>query len=255
MKIKFLIFFICICSFAAAQPKKTDSCFQINFLDFFELDDMDDFIWPPDQLDGLLAMDFSDTEKGKNVKTNFLIPFIMLQLKQYHPQCKGKADTAAFEKLKQIYFKIREQDISILTGKTITGQLEIIRNDFYEQVLNDSLLPYMSFTLDDGPFYGKIPDKIPDYKKGKEYPTDFGKFFITNINDSVFITVENKGGKHLWTRLLTRNQERAMGHVGFNGNEIYKNSLGYKMRLYAEGEVLKLYLKPDGSFRCYFHSW
>src|SRR5687767_12648017 len=123
-------------------------------------------------------MDFAKGEE-KNRKTNFLIPFIVFQLKDYYPTCSKNNDTLTFSKLKQLYFKIRQQDLSTLNSKPVSTQLRIIQLDFYKQVENDSLLPFMGYTLDDGPFYGQLSKYIPDYKNGKSYKTEFGTLYIT----------------------------------------------------------------------------
>lgn len=231
------------------------SCFEIKYLDFFGVENLDTIKWPPSELDQLLYTDFAKDEKEKIRKTNFLIPFIVLQLKDYHPSCSNNLDTATFRKLKELYFKIRQQDISAINIKPISTQLEIIRQDFYSQVQNDSLLPFMGYTLDDGPFYGQLSKYIPDYKKGKSYKTDFGTLYITKHSEKIFLTVVNNEGKHLWTRVTTGNADRYLNEISFSERDILKTSLGYQLRMFSEGEALNLYLKSNGDFRYYFHSW
>jgi len=231
------------------------SCFEIKYLDFFGVENLDTIKWPTSELDQLLKADFAKDENEKKRKTNFLIPFIVLQLKDYHPTCSINSDTATFRKLKELYFKIRQQDVSTINNKPISSQLEIIRQDFYSQVQNDSLLPFMGYTLDDGPFYGQLSKYIPDYKKSKSYKTDFGTLYITKHSKKIFLTVVNKQGKHLWTRVMTRNADRYLSEVSFSKKDILKTSVGYQLRMFSEGEALNLYLKENGDFRYYFHSW
>jgi len=211
--------------------------------------------FPASELDQLLITDLAKNKKEKDRKTNFLIPFIVMQLKDYYPTCSTNIDTSTFRKLKQLYFKIRQSDISIINDKSISNQLEFIRQDFYSQVQNDSLLPFMSYTLDDGPFYGQLSKYIPNYKKGIAYTTDFGKFFITKYSNKVFVTVINKQGKHLWTRIMTGNLNRQLTEINLSKENIKTTSLGYTIVMFSEGEALKLYLKSNGDFRYYFHSW
>ena len=91
------------------QSKK--DCFEIKYLDYFGVENLDTIKWPSSELDQLLKTDFANDETEKNRKTNFLIPFIVLQLKDYHPSCSNNSDTATFRKLKELYFKIRQQDV------------------------------------------------------------------------------------------------------------------------------------------------
>lgn len=230
-------------------------CFEVKYLDFFGIENLDTIKWPASELDQLLKTDFAKDEKEKKEKTNFLIPFIILQLKGYHPSCSQSIDTSTFRKLKELYSKIRQQDFSIYNSKPISTQLEIIRQDFYSQVQNDTLLPFMGYTLDDGPFYGQLSEYIPDYKKGQTYKTEFGTLYITKHSGKVFLTVLNNQGSHRWTRIMTGNNNHLLTEISFSEKDIFKTSLGYQLRMFSEGEALKLYLKSNGDFRYYFHSW
>ena len=235
--------------------QSTTDCFEIKYLDFFGLENSATFKRPASELDQLLMTDFAGDEKEKNRKTNFLIPFIVFQLKDYYPACSNNDDTSTFRKLKQLYYKIRQQDISTLDNKPVSTQLDIIRQDFYWQVQNDSLLPFMSYTFDDGPFYGQLSEYIPDFKMDKSYKTEFGSLYITKYSGKVFITVLNNQEKHLWTRIMTGNADRFLTEISFSEKNILKTSLGYRLRMSSEGEALNLYLKNNGDFRYYFHSW
>lgn len=251
-RILIIIFTFVLTSSAFSQT--LTNCFDIKYLDFFGLE-RDTLKWPTSQLDGLILIDFTKDTNGKSTKTNFLIPFIVLQLKDYFPTCPQQSDTATYRKLTQLYSKIRQQNFSKLKVQPISEQLKFIRQDFYEQVLNDSLLPYMSYTLDDGPFYGQLSKNIPNNEKGKSYKTDFGTLIITKSSSKVFVTVLNKQGKHLWTRIMTGNSDRPLTEINFSEKNVSKTSLGYKIRMFSEGEALNLFLKSSGEFRYYFHSW
>ena len=248
-----LFWFLILTAISFGQTKT--NCFEIKYFDFFGLEASDTLKFPATELDQLLIFDFAKDEKDKAKKTNFLIPFIVLQLKDYYPTCSKYIDTSTFRKLKQLYFKIRQADISILKDKPIFNQIEYIRQDFYSQVQDDSLLPFMSYTLDDGPFYGQPSEYIPDYKKGTAYTTDFGTLFITKYSSKIFVTVINNQGKHLWTRIMTGNLNRPLTEINLSRENIMATSLGYTIRMYSEGEALTLYLKCNGDFRYYFHSW
>lgn len=255
MRLWFLILFFSSLLTSLVNGQPFTNCFEIKYLDFFGLGRMDSIQWPASELDQLLLFDFTKSPKEKSAKTNFLIPFIVLQLKEYFPTCAKQSDTITYRKLTQLYSKIRQQDFSKLKAQSITAQLEFVRKDFYKQVQNDSVLPNMVYTIDDGPFYGQLAKKIPKYKKVQSYTTDFGTLIITNSDTSFFITVLNKQRKHLWTRIMTGNANRPLTDISFSEKNIFKTSLGYHLRLFSEGEALDLYLKNSGEFRYYFHSW
>ena len=255
MKHRILVLFTGFILTASAFGQAGINCFEIKYLDYFGLEGIESINWPDSELDLLLWPDFTKDATEESGKTNFLIPLIVLQLKDYYPTCLKRSDTTKYRKLTELYSKIRQQDFSKLRIQPISNQLEFIRQDFYEQVQNDSLLPYMGFTLDDGPFFGEPAKYIPDNKKGQLYKTDFGKLFITKSSGKVFITVLNKQGKHLWTRIMTGHSSRLLTGISFSEKDILKTSLGYQLRMYSEGEALTLYLKSNGEFRYYYHSW
>lgn len=252
---KILVLFIILFYTSAITAQLPTSCFEIKHLDFFGIEQTDTIQWPMAEIDELLATDFTKDITGIHPKTNFLIPFIVYQLKDYHPSCASQTDTVRFRKLKELYCKIRQQNVSLLNKQPITQQLETIRADYYAQVQTDSLLPYMMYTIDDGPFYGTVPTTIPDYKKGSSYTIPFGTLYITTHTEKIFVSVVNTQGTHLWTRMMTVNGNRPLTNLEFSGQDIFTSSLGYTLRMVAEREALTLFLKVDGGFRYYYHSW
>jgi hypothetical protein len=250
------------------QPSK--DCFEIKYLDFFGIEPTDTVMFKQSLLDSLLVMKesksklaldlekfLSESEKRKVrlMATYSYIPSIISQLRQFYPTCTTNYDFSTFRKLKQLYFKFTQSDIEIIKDKGVAEQLGYIRQNFYDKVDNDSLLPYMSFTMDDGPLYGQLSKYIPNYKKGTSYQTDFGALYITHYSTKVFVTVINKEGKHLWTRSMTGNSNRPLSEIRLSKEDIKTTSLGYTIRMYADAEALNLYLRNDGRFRFYFHSW
>lgn len=234
---------------------QTKDCFEVKYLDFFGITDFDTMKWPDSELDQLLKKDFAINEVAKVYKTNFLIPMILLQLKAFHPDCDKLPDTTQFRKLIQLYFQIRQQNKSVISGKSITQQLEYIRQDYYDQVLNDTLLPFMNFTLDDGPFFGQLSKHIPKLENGKFIETDFGKLTIVKSNEMFFLVATDKSQDVLWTRIMTVTSGRILNDLYFDKNPVEKTSRAYIIGMGAEGERLTLYLKLDGNFLYYYHSW
>lgn len=243
----FLLTFDC-----KAQDK---DCFEVKYLDFFGITDFDTIKWPDSELNQLIKTDFTKDEKDKKFKTNFLIPMIVLQLKDFHPACEKLPDSTQYNKLIQLYFNIRQQDNSVINGKTIPQQLEFIRQDYYDQVLNDTLLSHMSYTLDDGPLFGQLSTYIPKLDDGKFIEMDFGKLVIIESNEKQFLIATNKNQEVLWSRIMTGTSDRILKDLYFGENPFFKTSRAYIVNLGAEGERLTLYLKLDGNFMYYYHSW
>lgn len=230
-------------------------CFEVKYLDFFGIADFDTIKWPDSELNQLLKTNFTKNEKEKKYKTNFLIPMIVLQLKGFHPNCNKLPDTTQYNKLIQLYFNIRQQDKSAISCKTLAQQLEFIRQDYYDQVLNDTLLPFMNFTMDDGPILGQLSKYIPKLDNGKFIETDFGKLTIINTNENHFLIATNKNQEVLWKRIMTGTSDRILKDLHFGKNPVFKTSRAYIISMGSEGERLTLYLKLDGNFMYYYHSW
>jgi hypothetical protein len=252
---KIFVFYFCCFLGMVSSAQKNNPCFEVRYLDFFGLEMSEPLKWPDTELDKLLSDSTFDNSHFTRVKTNFLIPLIIVQLQQYHPNCNTINDTATYAKLIKLYRKIRQLDFHILDGKQVVEQLDILRTDFYAQVNDDSLLPYMKYTLDDGPFTGQLSKYIPDYSKGEKHNTAFGSFIITKHAGKIFMTVINKESKHLWSRVLTRNQNQLLSELVFHPDQIEHTSLGYTLTMTSLGEALTLYLRENGDFRYYFHSW
>jgi hypothetical protein len=232
-----------------AQAQTPSHCLSIKYLDFFLPDTAVVPTWSTTELDGLLAMALQETKK-----TSFLIPFIVAQLRQYHPDCPVRSDTTEYNKLIQLYFKIRQKEVRAISNKPVRHQLAYIRKDFYLQVMNDSLLPYMSYTNDDGPFYGQQPKQFPKYAKGQRHNLAFGSLVINKHDEKVFLTALDKRGKHLWTRIIAGMGGRFLNDLGFDPQIAAQTSLGYTIYMHSESESLRLYLKQNGGFRYYYHA-
>lgn len=249
---KFRLFFIALHLSICSMAQGKNDCFEIKYLDFFGLFPEDDHQWGLIQLDELLTNDLANDEMDKARKTHVYIPNVVHQLREFYPGCSRQMDTLVYGKLMQLYFKWRKQDLSIIYKLSVPEQLHYIRKDFYDQVADDSLLPYMIFSFNAGPLFGRKIETIPDYKKAQAYELEFGTIYITPISDSVYISVENREGKHLWSRLMTTFGDRPIQRIGFVKGALTKNSLGYILFMPSEGERLGLYLKADGAFRFYY---
>jgi hypothetical protein len=230
-----------------------NDCFKIKYLDFFIAINIGRS-WSKEKLDTLLNTNYK-TDEGINRKVNFLIPLIVSQLKQHHPACKNEKGDEVFQKLKQLYLNIREENISVLNGKSIEEQLLWFREDFYSIALNDTLLPYMIFTFDDGPFYGEKVRYDKSFNNGSKYKFEFGTFIISKLKEKIIFTVFDVKKKHLWSRIITGLGNRPLKDMSFSAKDYSKSSLGIGFQMYSEGESFKILLNNNGQFKFYFHSW
>jgi hypothetical protein len=249
-----LLIFISIHLNFIAQESNSTNCYNIKYLDFFELENAEIVKWPSSEIDGLLKENYEKDRSDSDVKTNFLIPLIVYQLPEYHPNCKKEIDTNYFEKISKLYFRIRDTDSTKISNKSITDKIDFIRNDFYSQVENPEYLPKMIMTFDDGPFYGKdtINSTLHNSIKQK---TNYGSLDISKLDNKVLLTSRDQNGKLIWQKIITGLTDRNLTDLHFVENPLEYTSISTIAHMYSEGERFTLFMKNDGKFLFYFHSW
>ena len=235
--------------------QESKDCYEIKYLDFFGLDKMEIIKWPESELDGLLKMSFAKDRGQSEIKTNFIIPMIVYQLKQYHPNCNKDIDTNYFNKISEVYLKVREIDSTEFVKKSIDEKIDFLRDDFYSQVENLDYLPKMTATFDDGPFYGVDYQEKLELKPIKTHETEFGTLEVSKVDKKTILTSKNKNGTVIWQKSITGLSDRNLTELHFTENPMEYNSVATIAHMYSEGERFTLYLKSDGSFMYYFHSW
>ena len=256
MKIRILtILFLTLNLTLFGQKPESKECYEIKHLDFFGLDQMEIIKWPQSELDGLLKMDFEKDRGQSEIKTNFIIPMIVYQLKEYHPNCSKEIDTSYFNKISEIYLKIREIDSTEFLKNSIAEKIDFLRADFYSQVENVEYLPKMTTTFDDGPFYGVDYKEESELKPTKTQKTGFGTLVVSKVDDKTILTSKNKNGEIIWQKAITGLSDRNLTELHFTENPMEYNSVATVAHMYSEGERFTLYLKSDGNFMYYFHSW
>ncbi|MBS1796197.1 MAG: hypothetical protein JSS81_20255 [Acidobacteria bacterium] len=243
------VFAIIVLGLLAAFPGRAQTgakeCFEVKYLDFFGLDRMEDFSWSNAELDKLLA--------AEN-KALFLIPAAVRLLQKMHPACGKPLDPENFDRVVRFYFKLRDADAIVLAGKTPAQKIEWIRDDFYRLVRNDKILPALIYTTDDGPLAGETPRAVPPAKLIKQIPADFGRLEIAAFDEKILLSAFDRQNRPLWQRVMKgATPERYLRSLEFKTLE--KRSLGFVGNFFAGGERLTLYLKPDGRFLFYYHSW
>lgn len=237
------------------QINSNNDCYTVKYLDFFGLNNIEIVKWPDTEIDGLLKMNINESFTDTAIKTNFLIPIIAHQLKQYYPKCNTKIDTQYFEKLVLIFCKIRDIEPYILKSKTIEEQVDYIRDDFYSQVTNDKYLPHMGYTVDYGPFYGVDLVKCDSLEKLSSKKTDFGEIVICKRNDKIILQYYDNNKKLLWQKIVTKGSDIYFRDLYFADNAFTNTSVATIISMYSEGRRFTLYVKNDGKFMYYFHSW
>lgn len=237
------------------QDANNKDCYQIKYLDFFGLEYLDDLHWPKSEISKILDLDFDSERSNSMVKTNFLIPLIIYQLKEYHPNCNLDIDTSSFNLISELYFKIRDLKSDSNLGKSLEERIDFMRLDFYNQVENEKYLLQMIFTLDDGPFYGVEFKGKSELKDIYIQETNFGQLCISKSNEDVVVIARDIRGNTMWQNTITGLYGRNLTDLKFGETPIIYNSVATRVNMYAEGERFTLYLKKDGRFMYYFHSW
>jgi len=256
MKIKSLILIIITSAqISIGQNPAVDSCFNVKYLDFFGLDKVETVKWPQSQIDGLLNMDFESQFKDSEIRTNFIVPMIVYQLKDYHPNCIEEIDTTYFNNITDLYLKIRKIDSQNFAGNSIENKINSIRDDFYSQVEDIKHLPEMTMTFDDGPFYGVEDTSTINLKPIEVQETKFGILSVFKIDDKTILRSQDKEGKMIWQKSITGLSNRNLTELHFSENAMEYNSVATIAKMNSEGERFTLYLKEDGKFMYYFHSW
>ncbi len=256
LKLVLLTIIFLIVNFTSfGQQSNIDDCYEVKYLDFFGLENQEVMKWPESEIKGLMVMDFKKVVPDSSVKTSFIIPLIMSQLKEYHPTCKSEVDSSYFNRIIALYFKIRGIEPSGILKKSLFEKIDYIRNDFYKQVENERYLPFMKFTMDDGPFYGTDFTSNIKLEPIATQQTEFGLLSISKVNKKPILTSQDKKGKLLWQKVITGLSDRKLSELHFTDASIANTSIATVVNLISEGERFTLYLRKDGKFMYYYHSW
>lgn len=230
--------------------QSSNDCIEIKHLDIFGLAGQQ-VTWADSELRGLQSLDNLRTPEN----TSFLIPILVLQIADFHPACGKSNDLDRLRKLISIYLTIRNYPADKLDALSIEDIVDFVRRDFYRQIEDDSMLPYMSWTMDDGPLYGVSVKKLPLATKIEEGVTTFGKVKFIQAASKVYAAAFDLKGKLLWVRILTGvNPSRYLKRI--NGPiEVKKFEAATIVSAFVDGERLTLFTRPNGKFIFYNHSW
>lgn len=78
---------------------------------------------------------------------------------------------------------------------------------------------------------------------------------VFKVDKKTILTSKNKDGIVIWKKSITGLSDRNLSELHFTENPMEYNSVATIAHMYSEGERFTLYLKNDGSFMYYFHSW
>jgi hypothetical protein len=252
MKYRLTIVLIVMTHLLISQVNLETPCYKIEHLDFFGLKDILVEKLPDKQIQGLLELATAKNNKD-NGNVNFIIPIIAYQLQEFHPKFNPDSDSTYLERIIGIYIDLRGFRSETLNSKNLEQKIDFIRDDFYELVKDKKNLIAMNFTLDDGPFYGIDTTLIGD--SIKSLSTDFGLIRISKSGDHSIISCLDSNGNIIWNKIMTGVQGRELREINTSKNWIEKTSLATRIFLFTEGEQLTLYIRNDGEFMYYYHSW
>ncbi|MDD2982495.1 MAG: hypothetical protein PHQ74_03825 [Crocinitomicaceae bacterium] len=251
----FSILFLLICITSCGHKTVSATTYDIKHLDFFGLENIEAFKWKDSEIKKLLTMDFKEGRKNPSIKTNYMIPVIIFQLKDLHPNVNKKMDVNFFNQLTKLYLKIREIDAAKIADKSVAEKIDFMRDDFYWQVENDQYLPHMTMTFDDGPFQGvDFKQEITSDSLHVEQ-TNFGSLSSFQVDGKTVLKAKDNNEKVIWQKSITGLMDKNLSDLRFTDNPMEYTSVATIAHLHADGERLTLYLKNDGRFLYYYHSW
>lgn len=228
-----------------------ETCTEIKHLDFFGLRNIE-FSWPMSEIDGLLISEHTKPLE----RTNFLIPMIVKQLADYRSVCSPSIDDARFEKLVFLYLQSRNYAPAKMSSHPIDEQLEFIVKDFYAQVEDDKLLPYMLSGFDDGPLKGELARTMPERAQIIKVKAKFGDLQIAAYKDRIYVGAFDMKGKRLWVRILRgTHSSRYLKRFDSSKISVSEYDAATVLTLITDGEKLTLFTRPNGRFVFYSHSW
>ena len=252
-----LLLFLTFPILIEAQNNNSEPCYSIEFLDFFGATNIQKTaIWTNDEIIQL-SKQIAETPYGPTKSPIFLIPVIMAQLPHYHPKCTTNIDTSALNNLTRLYASLSNAALDSLINFDKDTQIDAIRYNFYQLVKNDSLLPMMLFTMDDGPFFGKdLPDSTLLINPDHSIFLPSGSLFVYEQPDQVCIEFKGPNENIRWRKILTEFGENIYLRDLFIPDDVVStNSLATIVSIYLNHEELSLYLRNTGEFMFYFYSW
>lgn len=252
MKNRLTFAIVMIAHVAFNQMNQDIPCYKIEYLDFFGLNDILVEKWPDEEIQGFSEL-VNQNNKKDNSTVSFIVPLIVYQLQEFHPKCTADTESIYLKKIIGFYLELRGLDSEKIGLYNLEEKIDFIRDDFYELVKDNNNLIAMNFTLDDGPLFGTDTTLVGDTIKSLK--TDFGSIVISKSGTHSLISSLDSTGNLIWNKIITGAQGRDLSEINTGDNWIEKTSLATRIFLFAEGEQLTLYIRNNGEFMYYYHSW
>lgn len=240
--------------FAAGQvhaQSTVPACPTLKHSDLFGLEGLE-VDWPIEQIRELREL----TVKRPENPTLFVAPAIVKGLYAYHSACSKRSDFVRFKELIELYAEIFGRDPKDFAADTPDAQIDLAERHLDRLANDDQALPKLIYTMDDGPLYGTVAERFPKSPKLTDVPAKFGPLKISEYDSKIYVGAFTKTGKVLWVRTLV-GAEPGRGLRSFDANTVSLKDFEAVsiLTLFANGERLRLFVRPDGKFAFYVHSW
>ena len=152
--------------------------------------------------------------------------------------------------LKEESFEIFEEDSKV----EICKKTNLIIDKYHQLSEDDSEFYKLILTMDEGPFWGL--DMNTELEQISEVLVDDYVLIIRGNESEKTLELVDKDGELKWRKIMARSSNYKFERLKFAVNPIrVKDDLGYKIALSGDGELIQLYLRKNGGFRLFFHSW
>ncbi|MDM7921348.1 MAG: hypothetical protein QUS14_03530 [Pyrinomonadaceae bacterium] len=246
----FLVVFVLIGAGQVRAQSPVPACPTPKHSDLFGLEGLE-LNWPIEQIRELRE----STKKRPENPTLFFAPAIVKGLYAYHSACSKRSDFVRFKELIDLYAAIFGREPKDFAADTADAQIDLLARHLDRLVNDDRALPKLIYTMDDGPLYGTVVNRFPKASKMTDVPAKFGSLKIAEYDSKIYVGAFDKGGKELWVRVLKR------AHSEQDLRSYASEKLGLEefgavsiLTMIADGERLRLFVRPDGRFVFYLHS-
>lgn len=252
---------IILVSCKATKNKASENCKvqEIKYLSTY----MDSRMWGvangSEKIDLNAAKELANM-KAQELKTaNFFAPMIIKEIRDFHQDSEISAkEKSILIELSKALGKIWNDETLEITENKSKNEICIITNSiinkYHKLSEDDSQFYKMIFTMDDGPFYGI--DTNEEFKKINEITFDQFKLIQRGNESENTLEIIDENGNLKWRKIIARSDDYKIQSLSFPKEAVkVKNELGYKLALLGDGELIQLYLKKNGDFRLFFHSW
>lgn len=230
---------------------QSEGCIKFKYFDFFVPGDASEIRWPAATINRLIG------RHANGDGADWLVPLIISQLAHYRPGCGSDEVDARFELLLRLYSVVRRNSVLVPPAVPLPKNLVLIRSDFYSLLQDDRSFHHLILSWDDGPLLGE-----PTPTRGirpialKEVPTVFGKLRFANTSSTATVTAFDRTGKSLWSRILRGTYpQRRLKALSLETLQLEQTDFIVMATVYVDGEKLTLYVRPNGRFLYYNHSW